>query len=180
MPLLSKLCADQELGPVYSAIMNSWGGSTCLGKQSFRTALSEKYKLNAQLVTALVVKGNHGLPVIEDTGLFTRIAEDIACCDPDMQHSYYAALASHAAGVAVAQIEAVRNAPAGTQPKQTFQHVRHHGQYTTRTKELGTLFLSGWSCTGRTWAAEVLWLHSPKCFAVLCGRGGPSGGMWVH
>ena len=127
--------------------MNTFGGSTCLGKQSFRTALSEKYKLNAQLVTALVVKGNHGLPVIEDTGLFTRIAEDIACYDPAMQHSYYAALASHAAGVAVAQIEAVRNAPAGTRPKQTFQHVRHHGQYTTRTKELGTLFCDFPGCT---------------------------------
>ena len=147
MSSLSKLCADPVLGPVYSAILNRRGGSTWLKKQSSQTALAEKYKLNAPLVTALVVRGEHGLSVIEDTGLFTRIAEDIARYDPDMQHSYYAALASHATGVAVAQIEAVRNAPAGNRPKQTFRHVQHHGQYTTRTKELGTLVCDFPGCT---------------------------------
>jgi hypothetical protein len=123
------------------------GASAYLQKQSFRTALVEKYELNEMLVTALVVKGNHGLPVIEDTNLFRRIAEDIARYDPDMQHSYYAALASHEAGVAVAQIEAVRNAPAGNRPKQTFRRVQHHGQYATRTKELGTLWCYVEGCT---------------------------------
>ena len=147
VPLLSDLCADPEHGPLYSAIIKMRGGSTYLERQSFQTALVEKYELNERLVTALVVKGIHGLPVIEDTKLFRRIAEDIARYDPDMQHSYYAALASHEAGVAVAQIEAVRNAPAGNRPKQTFRRVQHHGQYATRTKELGTLWCYVEGCT---------------------------------
>jgi hypothetical protein len=147
VPRLSELCADREHGSLYSAIIRIRGGPTYLEKQSFQTALVEKYRLNERLVTALVVKGMHGLPVIEDTELFERIAEDIERYDPDMQHSYYAALASHEAGVATAQIAAVRNAPAGNRPKQTFRHVQHHGQYATRTKELGTLWCYVEGCT---------------------------------
>jgi hypothetical protein len=64
-----------------------------------------------------------------------------------MQRSYYALLAWHEAGFAKAQIEAVRNAPAGNRPKQTFRHVQLHGQYATRTKELGTLWCDFEGCT---------------------------------
>ncbi len=156
VPLLSELCADPEHGPLYSAIIKMRGGSTYLERQSFQTALVEKYELNERLVTALVVKGIHGLPVIEDTKLFRRIAEDIERYDPDLQHSYYAALASHRAGEAAAQIAAVRNAPAGNRPKQTFRRVQ---QYATRTTELGTLWCNFEGCTKKkaytNWRALV-------------------------
>ncbi len=134
------------LGPTYRALMNNYEGPQYVKKESFRTALEENHKLNPRLVMALV-KGGHGLPVIEDEKLFGLIAADIERYDSAMKESYYSTLGSRYAGVAMGQIEAVRNAPAGSRPVQTFVHVRHHQEYTTRTKEAGTLWCNFKGCT---------------------------------